>query len=176
MLWWQRRIVMAIGLICSAATTWHKCYWCNIWSLWYYRQPGHLLSFATPENNLLRIKKLQFRINWSSGVRFGTFRLAGEGVLYIVVGWLTLNSGPSWELVPALGNDRLTANNRICFILSIILRAGDHDFEKSNQAPAIIILLLPLRVSFCQFNTEVEQNWKHNVSRWGEHNVSMSSK
>ena len=60
--------------------------------------------------------------------------------------------------MPALGNDRLTANNRICFILSIILRAGDHDFEKSNQAPAIIILLLPLRVSLCQFNSEVEQN------------------
>ena len=39
-----------------------------------------------------------------------------------------------------------------------------------HQAPAIIILLLPLRVSLCQFNCEVDQNLKHNVSSgrsWG---------
>ena len=48
-----------------------------------------------------------------------------------------------------------------------------------HQAPASIILLLPLRVSLCQFNSEVEQNLKHNVSAgrsWGEHNVSKSGK
>ena len=77
--------------------------------------------------------------------------------------------------MPALGNDRLTANDRICFILSIILRAGDHDFSAIKHQDT---RRQPL--SFCcQFNSEVEQNLKHNVSAgrsWGEHYVSKSCK